>query len=349
MRNRRRTVWVGAAAAALLTMTACGGSDGDNANDKGVAPAGDSSSLAPGYGEGGSAGSDKAGGDAAKTGPAGTLSLSNDAKLGQIVTDSKGWTLYRFEEDTAKPPTSTCDGDCASAWPPVPASDATAASGMDASLVGQVTRDDGDSQLTLDGWPVYRYAKDAEPGDTTGHGVGGNWNALAADGKPAGGADAGTGAGDEGAGDGYGTGGGDADGSEPAGSAPGGDSDTAPDASLSAVQDPGLGTIVQDAQGRTLYRFDKDSAWPMKSNCEGECLEKWKPAKPVDVKKLKGVDTKMVSTLKRSDGSEQLAIDCWPVYWFTGDAKAGDTDGHGAQGTWWAVTPEGKKAKASGS
>ncbi|MBB1258945.1 SCO0930 family lipoprotein [Streptomyces alkaliterrae] len=337
MRNRR-TVWVGAVVAALVAATsACGG---DSDEGQGVTPAGESSSLAPdlatgGYGAG--AGADQAGAPS-RSGPAGTLVLREDAKLGEIVTDSAGWTLYRFENDTAKPPSSNCDGDCAKAWPPVPADDAAAAGGMDPELLGKVKRSDGTSQLTLGGWPVYRYAQDTTPGDTKGQGVGGNWNVLAADGGKASVQDSGGSSDDT-------PGAGEADdddaGSAPAGGGPaGGDEQT----QLSAVKDPALGTIVADAQGRTLYRFDKDTAWPMKSNCEGECLKTWKPAKPVDKAALKGIDPKMISTLKRSDGSRQLAIDCWPVYWFTGDKKAGDTTGHGAGGVWWAVTPDGKKA-----
>ncbi|MFD0447742.1 hypothetical protein ACFQ10_43930 [Streptomyces indonesiensis] len=49
--------------------------------------------------------------------------------------------------------------------------------------MGSVTRADGTKQLTLAGWPVYRFAGDNKPGDTKGQGVGGTWNALAPDGK----------------------------------------------------------------------------------------------------------------------------------------------------------------------
>ncbi|OSC55458.1 hypothetical protein B5181_36010, partial [Streptomyces sp. 4F] len=55
--------------------------------------------------------------------PAGKLSVSTDAEIGELVTDGAGRTLYRFDEDTAKPPKTTCEGDCATAWPPVPADD----------------------------------------------------------------------------------------------------------------------------------------------------------------------------------------------------------------------------------
>ncbi|MBW1603611.1 hypothetical protein JJV70_16165 [Streptomyces sp. JJ66] len=345
MRNGRQRVAVGAAVAVVLAVTAGCGS-GDEAQEDRVAPAGESSSLSPQYG--GGYGSDTAGGED-RSGPAGTLALREDAELGKVVTDSEGWTLYRFEEDSAKPPKATCEGDCASAWPPVPADDAKAASGMDAALVGSVERADGSKQLTLGGWPVYRYAKDTKPGDASGHGVGGTWNALAPDGGKAG-ADAGGGA------EAAGSGGSEPAGSAPAGSSPAGSSGDAGEsagkeegggADLTAVTDAELGEIVRDAEGRTLYRFDKDTAWPMKSNCNDDCAEVWKPAGAVDLGALEGVDPELVTTFTRDDGSEQLSIDCWPVYTYTGDKAPGDTNGHGVGGTWHAVTPSGTKAAAS--
>jgi len=325
MRNRRYAA-AGAVVAVVLVASGCGSGQASSQQDGTVQPAGDSSPAAPGYtggyGDGGSGGTEQAGRSADRGGPAGTLALREDPGLGEVVTDGKGWTLYRFDEDSADPPTSACDGDCATAWPPVPADDVAATTGIDPELLGSVERSDGSTQLTLGGRPVYRYAKDAEPGDTKGHGIGGTWHALAADGGKAGqdGAEAG-------------------EAQDPAGS--GGTNG----AQLSVADDPRLGGILVDARGRTLYRFDKDSAWPMKSNCTGECLETWKPAKPVDKALVEGVDPELLSTYERPDGTEQLAIDCWPLYWFTGDTEPGDTNGHGQGGVWHAVTEDGKKVK----
>jgi predicted lipoprotein with Yx(FWY)xxD motif len=81
----------------------------------------------------------------------------------------------------------------------------------------------------------------------------------------------------------------------------------------------------------------------MKSNCTGSCLDTWKPAKPVDKNRLRGVDKKLISTYTRADGSGQLAIDCWPLYWFTGDTEPGDINGQGLRGLWHAVSATGKK------
>ncbi|MFJ4797575.1 COG4315 family predicted lipoprotein [Kitasatospora purpeofusca] len=110
-----------------------------------------------------------------------TLRTTNDARLGTVVADSAGFTLYRFDNDSATPPTATCTGDCATLWPPAAApADGTTATvnGLDAKLVGTVTRADGSKQLTLAGWPLYRYAPDHNPGDTKGQGVQGVWFAV---------------------------------------------------------------------------------------------------------------------------------------------------------------------------
>ncbi len=322
MANRRHMALAGTAVAVLaLTAAGCGGGK-DSYQDGGkAAPAGGSSSLAPGSGDGyGDGGAASKGGTGAA---AKTLAVRNASGIGPVVTDSKGAVLYRFDKDTAKPPKSACAGDCAKAWPAVPADDATASAGIDAGQLGRVVRADGSAQLTLAGWPVYRYAKDSEPGIATGQGVGGTWHALAPDGKKAG----------EKAREGEKTG-------------PGtGKAAASGDAAGVAIADnPALGKIFTDGRGRTLYRFNKDSAWPMRFGCTGACLDTWKPAKPADKTKLgPSVPAKLISTVTRPDGTKQLAVDCWPVYWFTGDKKAGDVSGQGKMGLWFAVSDAGKK------
>lgn len=325
MVNRRRAAFAGAATVVFLLTAGCGsnGKSGNNAQANNVQPAGDSKSIGTGYGSDygasstGGSGADQAG--AQKKGdPAGELAVRSDGKLGPVVSDSKGFTLYRFDKDTAHPSKSNCDGACATAWPPVPADDATASAAIKPALLGEVVRTDGTRQLTLAGWPVYRYAMDTQAGDTKGHGVGGTWNALAPDGKKAG--------------------------QQAAGQSP--DQSQASDVQLSVTDNAALGKIIVDGRMRTLYRFNKDSAWPMKFGCVGACLTTWKPAKPVDKSKVSGVAAKLVGTVTRPDGTKQLAINCWPVYWFTGDEKPGDINGQGKMGLWFAVTEGGKKAGA---
>ncbi len=106
--------------------------------------------------------------------------------LGTVLVDGNGYTLYRFDKDTNKPAVSNCDGTCATSWPPVLAGtgDVTV-SGVDKALVGTVVRKDGSTQVTVNGWPLYRYSKDTKPGDANGQGVGGTWYACTPDGKKA--------------------------------------------------------------------------------------------------------------------------------------------------------------------
>jgi predicted lipoprotein with Yx(FWY)xxD motif len=108
---------------------------------------------------------------------------TRETPLGQVAT-SDGFTVYEYTKDSNKPPKATCTDACATAWPPVLAGDTPWLKGVSADKVGSVDRPDGTKQLTLNGWPLYRYAKDTKPGDTTGNGVGGTWKALGPEGKP---------------------------------------------------------------------------------------------------------------------------------------------------------------------
>lgn len=126
-------------------------------------------------------------------GPAGTsttLELTTTrTPIGTVVT-SGGATLYRFDKDTATPAKSTCAGNCAATWVPLRnVNGAPALNGIDAALVGIVVRADGAEQVTLGGWPLYRYSGDQASGQTRGEGVDGVWHAIGPAGKPAVGAD----------------------------------------------------------------------------------------------------------------------------------------------------------------
>ena len=81
-----------------------------------------------------------------------------------VLATPSGATVYTFDKDAAGSGKSACNGPCAQAWPPVAAQASDAASG-DWTVV---TRDDGSKQWAYKGWPLYTYAKDAKPGDTSG-------------------------------------------------------------------------------------------------------------------------------------------------------------------------------------
>ena len=117
--------------------------------------------------------------------PATTLKVAQTT-LGAVVTGPDGRTLYRYDEDTAKPSASHCTGACASTWLPL-TGDArkVSAPGIAASLIASITRADGTTQLTLAGWPLYYFARDTKPGDTNGDGVGSVWHAIGPNGRNA--------------------------------------------------------------------------------------------------------------------------------------------------------------------
>ncbi|HEV3101562.1 MAG TPA: hypothetical protein VG426_04390 [Candidatus Dormibacteraeota bacterium] len=115
-----------------------------------------------------------------------TIAVATDAKLGQILVDGKGMTLYLFVKDTG--PISTCYDACAQIWPPVLTTDTPkAGTGIAAELLGTTTRNDGKLEVTYNHHPLYYIIQDKKAGDTTGQGVdgfGGLWYVLSPSGAP---------------------------------------------------------------------------------------------------------------------------------------------------------------------
>ncbi|MGW3288386.1 hypothetical protein ACWDR3_27500 [Streptomyces sp. NPDC001002] len=105
---------------------------------------------------------------------------------GDVVSDGNGMTLYRYDKDESDPSKWTCSGACTNTWIPVIVSDSPQDSvrttGVEKTLLGTVHRD-GKPQLTLAGWPLYRYSGDTAAGQVNGQGKDGQWHAV----TPAGG------------------------------------------------------------------------------------------------------------------------------------------------------------------
>ena len=103
------------------------------------------------------------------------------SKLGRILADSRGRTLYLFEND--KRGHSACAGACATYWPPLlTRGKPTAARAAKQALLGTTRRADGTTQVTYAGHPLYRFLQDTKPGQTTGqdlHDFGAGWYVLA--------------------------------------------------------------------------------------------------------------------------------------------------------------------------
>ncbi|MFD8212645.1 hypothetical protein ACFV2U_02630 [Streptomyces sp. NPDC059697] len=96
---------------------------------------------------------------------------------GSVVTDDKGMTLYRYDKDQANPSKWTCAGECTKTWIPVIVQDSVQTMGVEKSLLGTVHRN-GMKQLTLGGWPLYRYAGDTQAGQANGQAKGNTWYAV---------------------------------------------------------------------------------------------------------------------------------------------------------------------------
>jgi predicted lipoprotein with Yx(FWY)xxD motif len=116
-----------------------------------------------------------------------------------------------------------------------------------------------------------------------------------------------------------------------------------------SVASTGLGKILVDSQGRTLYLFVKDTG--TKSTCSGECATAWPPlrvsGKPTAAG---GAKASLLGTTPRSDGKPQVTYAGHPLYGFQGDTKAGDTTGQGNTGfgaPWYVVSAAGKQITTS--
>jgi predicted lipoprotein with Yx(FWY)xxD motif len=147
----------------------------------GVLAAGCSSNH-PGSGSPGSPGGGATGTTSARSAPPGVATVRTaSSKVGTILVDGSGRTLYLFEKD--QPNRSACAGACASAWPVDRTSAAPKAAGQaKAALLGTTKRSDGTTQVTYDQHPLYYFAGDSAAGQLNGQGLdafGGGWDVLA--------------------------------------------------------------------------------------------------------------------------------------------------------------------------
>jgi len=191
-------------------------------------------------------------------------------------------------------------------------------------------------------WPLYYYTGDAVPGDINGQGSGDVWFLVNPEGtliKDAAGGSGGsdgeeaTTAGTTGSG-GYGAG------------AKGSTSSTTKPATgaLVGTAKSALGDVMADAKGLTLYGFTADVGG--KPSCYDACATAWPPLLVDSAELPAGLDPKVFSVVKRTDGTFQLKAGEWPLYRFGGDAAEGDVNGQGSGGKWFAAAPDGKLVKS---
>jgi predicted lipoprotein with Yx(FWY)xxD motif len=235
------------------------------------------------------------------------LKVAQDPAVGSFLTDAEGKTLYLFTPD-ATPGESTCYDDCAKAWPPLaPAEGMTLPAGVPGELA-TIERTDGTQQVTYNDIPLYYYAKDDEPGDTYGQGLGGRWFIV------------------------------------PPGATHGpypvapGEGTPVPAANLQVGFTEELGPFLTDAKGMTVYLFLKDET-AGQSACYDDCAAAWPPVPAADGMMLPPGISGTLSAIDRTDGSQQMTYNDIPLYYYAADTKPGDTTGQDVGDVWYVVTP----------
>ena len=231
-----------------------------------------------------------------------TVSTASD-DLGTYLVGPEGKTLYYFTRDVT-PGQSVCTGGCLEAWPPLLVSEGqglTAGEGVTGTLAS-FPREDGTAQATYRGRPLYYWAADTEPGQTTGQGVNGVWFVALED-----------------------------------GSMP-----ENPPALTLQTATTDLGTFLTGRDGLTVYVFAADTtpgvsvcegdcltAWPPVTVPPGN-----------SVAAGDGV-TGVLGVITGTDGSTQMTYDGRPLYYWQGDTEAGETTGHGVNDIWWVADVSG--------
>ncbi len=237
--------------------------------------------------------------------------------LGTVLVGGTGRTLYGFTDD--KDGTSTCVAACAAAWPPLTVSGPLPA-GLDPAVFSVDARPDGSSQLKAGKWPLYYFAGDGKAGEANGQGSKEKWFAVTPAGKLV----------------------------KPSTAKP---STAKPAPKPAPAVDPyapvgknavnladvaNLGEVMVGATGLTLYAFTDDPE--KQSSCFDACAKAWPPVIVKDSftvpEQYQGLG---VDTFERPDGSRQLVMGKWALYYYAGDEKPGDADGQGANGKWFAI------------
>ncbi len=117
---------------------------------------------------------------------------------------------------------------------------------------------------------------------------------------------------------------------------------------ISGVEVSGLGTVLVDSEGMTVYEFTPDEG--MTSVCYGECETAWPPVvasgKPTAGEGAMSAD---LGTTKRKDGTLQVTYKGHPLYTFVGDKAPGEANGQEVEGTWFALDEGGSAVEGKAS
>lgn len=176
---KRMTYALALLAVAAIVIVGCGSSD---SSSSGGAYSGKGGG---GYGGGNSTSSETKPSSSGGAGSAGVVSTAKVGDLGAILVTSEGATLYDFHKD--KGGKSSCYGACAGTWPPLlTEGKPEVEGGAQAGMLGTTKRNDGTVQVTYNGWPLYTYVGDRNPGEANGNDIdefGAEWYALQPNGQ----------------------------------------------------------------------------------------------------------------------------------------------------------------------
>ncbi|WP_457315989.1 COG4315 family predicted lipoprotein [Sinomonas sp. RB5] len=164
--NKRAALFLAAASAAsALALAGCGGGSGSTGSSSAPAAAPATSSSAPG-----------------SSASAEVETLKTATVAGHtVVVDGEGKAVYVYTRDNPGATASACTGGCASLWPAVTSVGAPTLQGV-TGKIGSITGVNGKQQITVNGMPIYYYAKDTAPGQFNGQGVANVWYVIGADG-----------------------------------------------------------------------------------------------------------------------------------------------------------------------
>jgi predicted lipoprotein with Yx(FWY)xxD motif len=218
---------------------------------------------------------------------------------GMVLASSKGLTLYYYAEDKPGSGKSVCTGGCATAWPPLTAPVKAPMGAKMPGPIGMITRAGGAKQVTINGYPIYYYAEDMTPGQAKGNGAEGAWHVIKI--------------------------------RAAAGSA------AAARASVLKVERTSAGTVLAGSKGLTLYYYAEDKPGSGKSACTGGCATAW-PALKAPVRAPAGVKLPgKIGMITRADGTRQVTINGYPIYYYAEDMAPGQAKGNGEEGKWHVI------------
>ncbi|NYI42111.1 COG4315 family predicted lipoprotein [Demequina lutea] len=102
-----------------------------------------------------------------------------------------------------------------------------------------------------------------------------------------------------------------------------------------------LGTIVVDGKGLTVYEYGSDVQGSGASTCTGQCARNWLAVPGAKSEPAFPGITGQVGMITGVDGTPQMTLNGWPLYYYVGDTAPGQTSGQSVGDAWWVLSPAG--------